>query len=52
MASRKGILKAIGLFTAGFIAGATLFGGLVALGYSRMFKEQYYTGILSNAHTA
>ena len=52
MANRKGILKAIGLFTAGFIAGAILFGGLIAWSYSRMFKEQYYTGILSNANTA
>ncbi|MHC4534083.1 MAG: hypothetical protein ACYS6K_09030 [Planctomycetota bacterium] len=52
MANRKGILKAIGLFTAGFVSGAIIFGGLIAWGYSRTFKEQYYTGILSNANTA
>ncbi len=51
MASRKGIFKAIGLFLAGFVCGAVIFGGLIVWGYSRMFREQYYTGILSNANT-
>jgi hypothetical protein len=52
MAGRKGILKAVGLFTVGFVSGAIIFGGLVVWNSSKMFKEQYYTGILSNANTA
>ncbi|MBC8471639.1 MAG: hypothetical protein H8D56_19425 [Planctomycetes bacterium] len=52
MANRKGIFKAVGLFTAGFVFGAIILGGLVAWGYSRMFRDQYYNGILSNANTA
>jgi hypothetical protein len=52
MANRKAILKAVGLFTAGFVLGAIIFGGLIAWGYSRMFRDQYYIGILNNTDTA
>ena len=52
MANRKGKLKAVGLLAVGFLTGAILVGGLVAWRYFQMFKEQYYTGILSNANTA
>lgn len=52
MANRKRLLKAVGLLTAGFLCGAVLAGGLVALLYFQMFKQQYYDGILSNANTA
>ena len=52
MANLKGKLKAVGLFAAGFLAGAILVGGLVSWRYFQMFKDQYYTGILSNANTA
>jgi len=52
MANRKGIFKGVGLFTAGFVSGAIIFGGLIAWGYSRMFRDQYYIGILNNTDTA
>lgn len=52
MTNLKGKLKAVGLFAAGFLAGAILVGGLVSWRYFQMFKDQYYTGILSNANTA
>ncbi len=52
MANRKGIFKGVGLFAAGFVSGAIIFGGLVAWRYSQMFRELYFTGILSNANTA
>ena len=52
MANRKGKLKAVGLIAVGFLMGSILVGGLVAWRYFQMFKQQYYTGILSNAHTA
>ncbi len=52
MANRKGILKAVGLFTAGFVSGAIILGGLVAWRYSQMFRDLYFTGILSNTNTA
>ena len=51
MAGRKGIFKGVGLFAAGFVCGAVILGGLIVWGYSRMFREQYYTGILSNTNT-
>jgi hypothetical protein len=52
MAGRKGIFKGVGLFTAGFVLGAVILGGLIAWGYSRMFRDQYYIGILNNIDTA
>ena len=52
MTNGKGIMKALGLFTAGFVSGAIIFGGLVAWRYSLMFRDLYFTGILSNANTA
>ena len=52
MANRKRRLKAFGLFTAVFLFGTVLGGGLVAWRYYQMFKQQYYDGILSNANTA
>jgi hypothetical protein len=52
MADRKGILRAVGLFTAGLVSGAVIFGGLVAWRYSLMFRELYFTGILTNTNIA
>lgn len=52
MANRKRRLKALGLFTVVFLSGTVLGGGLVGWRYFQMFKQQYYTGILSNANTA
>lgn len=52
MAGRKGIFKGVGLFAAGFVLGAIIFGGLIAWGYSRMFRDLYYIGILNNTDTA
>jgi hypothetical protein len=52
MANRNRKLKAVGLFTVGFLCGAILAGGLVAWLYFQMFKQLYYDGILSNANTA
>ncbi len=51
MANLKGKLKTVVLLALGFLAGAVLVGGLVVWRYSVMFKELYYTGILSNANT-
>jgi peroxiredoxin len=52
MPGRKQRLKAVGFFLAGFMLGAVLLGGWVAWSYSKMFKRQYYSGILSNTNTA
>ena len=52
MANRKGIFKGVGLFAAGFVSGAVILGGLIVWGYSRMFRDQYYIGILNNTDTA
>lgn len=52
MADQKGKLKTIGLIAIGFLMGSVLAGGLMAWNYSRIFKQQYYNGILSNANTA
>jgi len=52
MADRKGIFKGVGLFAAGFVSGAVILGGLIVWGYSRMFRDQYYIGILNNTDTA
>jgi len=52
MANRKGKLKTVGLIVVGFLTGSILVGGLVAWRYFQMFKQQYYTGILSNTNTA
>lgn len=52
MANRKRRLKALGLFTVVFLSGTVLGGGLVAWRYLQMFKQQYYTEILSIANTA
>ena len=49
MANRKRRMKAVVLFTVVFFSGAILGGGLVAWRYFKMFKQQYYAGILSNA---
>ena len=51
MANRKGKLKTIGLITVGFVAGSILCGGLIAWQYFKIFKQQYYAAILSNAST-
>ncbi len=52
MASQKGKLKVLGLFAFGFLAGAILFGGLIAWRYSVMFRDQYYLRILDVTNTA
>jgi hypothetical protein len=39
-------------YPAGFASGAIIFGGLVAWRYSQMFRDLYFTGILSNANNA
>ncbi len=50
--AKKISLKAFVLVLCGFVIGAILAGGLVAWRYSKMFKDQYYSGILSNTNTA
>lgn len=52
MANPKGRLRAVGLIAIGFLTGSILGGGLVAWRYHQMFKQQYYTEILSIANTA
>ncbi len=52
MANRKGIFKALGLLTAGFLLGAIIAGLLVAMAYSKMFRQRYYDVILSNTSNA
>jgi peroxiredoxin len=52
MANRKRRLKALGFFTVVFLSGTVLGGGFVAWLYFQMFKQQYYTQILSIANTA
>ena len=52
MANRKGIFKALGLLTAGFLLGAIIAGLLVAVAYSKMFRQQYYNAIFSNTNNA
>jgi|GEM_PF-2557028 len=52
MAEKKRRLKIAGLLIIVFLAGAALGGGLVAWRYFNMFKNQYYSGILSNANNA
>jgi len=52
MANPKGRLRAVGLIAIGFLTGSILGGGLVAWRYHQIFKQQYYTEILSIANTA
>lgn len=52
MANRKGKLKTVGLITVAFLTGSTLCGGLIAWQYLKVFKQQYYYTILSNASFA
>ena len=52
MANRKGLFKTLGLVLSGFVIGAILVGGVLAYQYSKTFKNQYYSGILSIANTA
>lgn len=52
MANPKGRLRTVGLIAIGFLTGSILVGGLVAWHYHQMFKQQYYTEILSIANTA
>jgi hypothetical protein len=50
MASKKGILKAIGLILAGFLVGAILVGGLITWQWSVFFKNWDYMQILEETH--
>jgi peroxiredoxin len=52
MANPKGKLRTVGLIALGFLMGSILGGGLIAWRYYQMFKQQYYTEILSIANTA
>jgi peroxiredoxin len=52
MANPKGRLRTVGLIVLGFLMGSILGGGLIAWRYYQMFKQQYYTEILSIANTA
>jgi hypothetical protein len=50
MASKKGILKAIGLILAGFLVGAILAGGLIAWQWTVFFKDWGYMRIIEETH--
>jgi hypothetical protein len=50
VANKKGKLKALGLFAIGFLAGAILFGGLIAWRYATFFRDQYYFRILDETN--
>jgi len=45
-------LKILGIFGLGFVLGACLAGGLIAVQYSKMFRDQYYADILEVVNTA
>ena len=45
-------LKILGAIGLGFILGACLAGGLIAVQYSKMFRDQYYSDILEVVNTA
>lgn len=52
MAKLKGRLKTVGCFGIGFLTGAILVGGLIAVQYGRVFREQYYSDIADLTNTA
>ena len=52
MAALKGKLKVIGLIAIGFVIGAVIATGFISWQYFKVFRSQYYSGIMSNTNTA